>query len=104
MNNAIQKLQAELEYYQEHPDQAKAKLQIPDRLEFMRSAYIEYVSMRKLGPKEILLDIDSRIKNWVRPEYTEHVSKTLNAVNLRDFRSCKSDLKMPSRLLIHAYV
>ena len=93
-----------LRFYGEHPDQAAAKLQIPDNTERLRGAYLEYTGVRKIGPSTILSDVDNRIEHWVRAEYQERVSKSLSAANLSDFKRGASKLVMPSRLMLHVYI
>lgn len=94
----------QLQFYEEHPDQAKSKLQIPDRVNLLRASYRTYISERNIGPKGILLDIENRVKHWARSEFIDHTSATLSAANLRDFRNGNSGLVMASRLLLHVYI
>lgn len=94
-------------FLREDPFQAKLKITEKSRITKLRTNMREHLEDYRLsGLGETVDMMHPIVQRWAHPIYQDHVSKTFSADNLRDFVRYErtSNLVMPARLLVHAFI
>ena len=94
-----------LKYYDQHPDEVEEWLNLPGATQTLRDCMRRYQKLTGLGPDKLVPKIFERVKDWCHPIYQDKINHELSANTLKDFvKKRPSDLQMPSRLFVHAFL